>query len=240
MAGYLLAFAVLALAAFTQTVAGLGFALIAVPLLGAATSARTAVVTVTVVSLALTAVTTALDRRRVRWPVTLRLCVPAVLGMPLGLVALARLPDALLNVVIAAVVCGSSLVVWRGWRLRPTVARIGAVGFLSGVLLTSTGTNGPPLVACLQALRLDPRAFRATSAAALTLSGAVGVAGFFAADEVTAGAEALSAVGLGACAVGGLLGNLVFSRVGASGFRRIVLSALLVSALMALARATMA
>ncbi|MFC1415066.1 sulfite exporter TauE/SafE family protein [Streptacidiphilus cavernicola] len=239
MDGYLLAFAVLGLAAFAQTVAGFGFALIAVPLLSAVGPARTAVVAVTLVSLALTAVTTAAERRQVSWPVTLRLCVPAVLGMPLGLVALARLPDALLGAVIAVVVCGSSLAVWRGWRLRPTAGRIGAIGFLSGVLLTSTGTNGPPLVACLQALRLDPRGFRATSAAALTLSGAVGVAGFLAAGQISAGAWALSGTGLAACAVGGLLGNLVFRRIDAAGFRRIVLSALLVSALVAVAGAAL-
>ena len=236
MTGCLLAFAVLGLAAFGQTVTGFGFALIAVPLLGAFTSARTAVVVVTVVSLGLTAATTVLEREHVRWPVTLRLCASAVLGMPLGLVALARLPDSMLTALIAVVVCTSSLVVWRGWQLRPTPLRIGAIGALSGLLLTSTGTNGPPLVACLQALRLDPRSFRATTAAAFTLSGVVGLAGFFATGEVGAQAGTLSAVGLAASAIGGVLGNLVFTRVGAGGFRRIVQSALLVSALIAVAR----
>jgi uncharacterized protein len=194
-------------------------------------------VAATVISLLMTAVTMAADRRHVHWPVALRLSASAALGMPLGLIVLARTPSTALAGLIAVVVTCCAVVVGRGWRLESSLLLVGAVGMLSGVLLTATGTNGPPLVAAIRALGLEPRAFRATIAAAFTFSGVIGVAVFVYGGEVSGGTLALCGTGGAAAVAGGWVGNRVFGSVDPDGFKRVVLVLLLVSAMVALARA---
>jgi uncharacterized protein len=85
------AFAIAALAAFAQSVSGFGSALVAVPLLSVLAGPRTAVVTITVVSIAMTALATVRERRHVQWRVAGTLAITGLIGMPVGLVLLTTL-----------------------------------------------------------------------------------------------------------------------------------------------------
>lgn len=233
----ILVFLIFAVSAFAQSVTGFGFALVAVPLLGSVIDPKAAVVTVAEVSLLLTTGTVMADHRHVRWRVALAFSGTALLGMPVGLVVLSELSASTLTALIAVVVTGCAAIVWRGWELEPTPLRIGAVGAFSGLLLTATGTNGPPLAAAVRAFGLDPRAFRATLATVFTFSGALGIAGFFWSGESTRSTWQLCMAGGLAAAIGGWAGSRVLSSLDAARFRGIVLGALLVSAAVALARA---
>ncbi|MEU5062348.1 MULTISPECIES: sulfite exporter TauE/SafE family protein [unclassified Streptomyces] len=230
-------FLIFAVAAFAQSVTGFGFALVAVPLLGSVIDPKAAVVTVGLVSLFLTTGTAMADHRHVRWTVALAFSGTALLGMPLGLLVLSEVSASTLTALIAVVVTGCAAIVWRGWQLEPTPLRVGAVGVLSGLLLTATGTYGPPLATAVRAFALEPRAFRATLAAVFTFSGALGVAGFFWSGEATRSTWQLCLVGGFASAIGGWTGSQVLSSLNGAHFRKIVLGALLLSAAVALARA---
>lgn len=230
-------FLTFAVSAFAQSVTGFGFALVAVPLLGSVIDPKAAVVMVAEVSLLLTTGTAMADRHHVRWRAALAFSGTALLGMPVGLVVLSEVSGSVLTALIAVVVTGCAAIVWRGWRLEPTPLRIGAVGAFSGVLLTATGTNGPPLAAAVRAFGLEPRAFRATLATVFTFSGALGVVGFFWSGQANRSTWQLCLAGALATAIGGWTGSRVLSSLDAARFRTIVLCALLVSAAVALARA---
>ncbi|BCJ73248.1 hypothetical protein CS0771_27920 [Catellatospora sp. IY07-71] len=234
---YLFAFAVITLAAFAQSVSGFGFSLVAVPLLAMGVGPQPAVVAATVVSMCMNGVTAYAHRRHVDVPAARRLLLSVLLGLPLGLLALRLLPDYALVAVIAVVTLGCTVIVWRGWRISPTGWALRGAGLLSGLLTTATATNGPPLVAALQAMRLEPRAFRATLALLFVTVSPIAVVGFALTGLLTPLAAAVAGIGLPAAALGGWLGNRLFASFDASSFRKVVLSALVISSLAALANA---
>ncbi|WBB80006.1 sulfite exporter TauE/SafE family protein [Micromonospora sp. WMMD882] len=234
----IIAFGVVLLGSFAQTVSGFGYAMVTVPLLTAATDPVTAVVVTALTDIGLTLTATARDRAHVRWRTAGVLTGAALLGLPVGLLVLATFPERLLSAVIAVVVTGCVALVWSGIRIRAGALGLGAVGALVGVLTTATGTNGPPLVAAFHSLGYDPRTFRATLAAIFSGVGLVALAGFAAIGRIDAQALRLSLVALPAVPLGWWLGNLVFDRLSPTVFRRIVLLGLLGSAGVALAAAT--
>lgn len=230
-------FLILVIAAWTQAITGFGFSLVCVPLLTLIAGPRAAVVGSSIVALLLTAMTVVHDRADVRPRAAGGVMFAAVLGMPLGLLVLTRLPARILTVLIALVVFAFTLMIWRGLRLAGGWTTIGAVGVLCGILTTSTGMNGPPLVAAFQAMDYPPRAFRATLAAILFGSGLLGVSGFLLSDQLTRPAATIALVGVPAVAGGWYLGNLIFTRISGPTFRRVVLVALLMTSLITLTTA---
>lgn len=229
------AFAIAALAAFAQSVSGFGSALVAVPLLSVLAGPRTAVVTITALSIAMTALATARERRHVQWRVAGTLAATGLVGMPVGLVLLTSLGARALTLVIAALVLVVTVMLARGWSPRPGPWARRSAGVLSGAMLTSTGMNGPPLVATLQALGLRAAAFRATLQAVFCVQDVAAVVGFVAIGQVDRTVLVAVAAGLPGLPLGWLLGDRVFTRIDQDVFRRVVLGMLVVSAVAAAA-----
>ncbi|RKE10389.1 hypothetical protein C8E86_5285 [Catellatospora citrea] len=233
---YLLAFLVITVAAFAQAISGFGFSLVAVPLLAMIVDPQPAVVAATMVSFTLNAVNAYGHRRHIDAGAARRLLLWVLAGLPLGVLALRMLPSGALVATIALVTLGCTVVVWRGWHIAPGGWTLRGAGLLSGVLTTATATNGPPLVAALQAMRLEPRAFRATLALLFASVSPVAVVGFLLAGLLSSRAVLVAAVGLPAAALGGWVGERMFARFDAGTFRRMVLGALVVSSAAALVK----
>ncbi|MFC7243793.1 sulfite exporter TauE/SafE family protein [Catellatospora aurea] len=234
---YLLAFLVITVAAFAQAISGFGFSLVSVPLLAMIVDPQPAVVAATIVSCCLNAGNAYGHRGHIDAGASRRLLLWVLAGLPVGVLALRLLPSGALVATIALVTLGCTVIVWRGWRIAPNGWSLRGAGLLSGVLTTATATNGPPLVAALQAMRLEPRAFRATLALLFAAVSPVAVVGFALAGLLGARAVLVAAVGLPAAALGGWVGNRVFARFDAATFRRMVLGALVVSSAAALVKA---
>jgi uncharacterized membrane protein YfcA len=230
-------FAILLAASVTQAVTGFGFALVAVPLLAAATDAHTAVVGAALLSPLITVTMAVRERTHVRWRTALAIVGAALLGMPFGLLVLSGAPERVLTALIAVVALGCTLIVWRGIRIGTGITTVGVVGVLTGALGTATGTSGPPLVAAFQAMGYDPRTFRATIAAVFTATGLLGLVGYAVAGQVHTSALVVGLAGAPAVALGWLAGNRLFARIDPARFRRLVLVALVISSLATLARA---
>lgn len=156
--------AIVSLSACAQMVSGFGFALMAVPLMGLAIDLKTAVVISTICGTASNTYQAINDGWHRDVNLARRLTIASLLGMPLGLVVLDRVNIEVLRVVIGAFVLVALVAVLRakagtaaGGRPLEILA-----GFVSGVLATSTSTNGPPLVLLLRSRGLSPDVFRAT------------------------------------------------------------------------------
>jgi hypothetical protein len=231
------AFAIVLVAAAVQAATGFGFALVSVPLLALAVDPRTAVVASAVAGLAMTIAVAARERRHAQWRTAGVLLAAAVLGMPVGLLVLRLTPEWLLTALIGAAVVACALLVWRGLRVPSSRPALAGVGVLTGVLSTSTGTSGPPLVAAFQAMGYDPRTFRATLAAVFTGTGVFSLAGFALAGQVSQEAVQVGLVGVPAVLLGWWGGNAVFHRIEPQRFRRLVLVALVAGGAGIIARA---
>ena len=226
---------IVVLAATTaQTVAGFGFALVAVPFFAAVLDVRDAVVLTSLLGMVNNVILTRTAWRHVPWGTVGPLLAGAVVGMPLGLAVLLFAPqDPLrLGMGVATLVMAGALASGLRFGRRHLAGEVGA-GMVSGLLNTSVGVNGPPVVVYLQGREHPPGEFRGALAVFFVVSNAITLGAFFATRVVSAHALALSAAALPALAVGSVLGHALVRRVEPEVFRRLVFVLLTVSALAA-------
>jgi uncharacterized membrane protein YfcA len=227
--------ALAAAAAVTQSMSGFGFSLLIVPPLALLIGPRDAVVTANALGLLVNAATLQRLHGHVDWGLGSRLFGAAAAGMPFGLLVLVLVPRDALQVLIAITVLVSTALIWRGWR----IAKIGrttdwGVGFLSGVLNTSTSMSGPPVVLYLQGQGFQRGAFRATLTAFFLAGGALALILFAIGGQLDSGHAGLALVAAPGVFAGFLVGHRIFGRLEEARFRQIVIAVLIVSACLAL------
>lgn len=232
----LLVAAVAMAVAFAQGVAGFGFALLAVPAFACFIPVKEAVVLSTIVGAANSGYQAVLLRSSIDWIRARRYLAGSFMGAPLGLaVFLVASPDLLRAVVGVAVLVGTAFIM-KGATTGPHQPRLdGAMSFVSGVLLTSTSTNGPPLVLALRAQGVVPDVFRATLASVFAVTGAAASLAFAFAGDVGHRSVALAVAALPAVAAGARLGYRTRTRVEGPAFTGIVVALLVAGAVSSIA-----
>jgi uncharacterized membrane protein YfcA len=197
--------------AFVQSATGMGFALVLSPALFAVMDPEEAVTVVLILG-AVLCVLVCVESRRVAPHGLRRLLLPALPGLAIGVAVLAALSKEALQIGVGVAVAAAA-----AWQLRHGAAALrlpaALAGFLSGVLTTTIGVNGPPLALWLESERVPPAVFRLTLAVSfliLDVAGLVLIVSREGADVVDAG-ELLRLLG---CV-------LVGYALGAAGFRRL-------------------
>lgn len=230
MAGVLLASLAVLVGATVQAATGFGLALIAGPALVAVLAPTEAVTTLLVLSTMtnlLLLLFRGSNQAEVRWADVRAVTLAGVPGVVAGVLILAVVSKASLQVAVGVGVLVAVLV--QVLRRPPAPGRVGAtvsrwpvfgVGLTAGVLTTTTGTSGPPLVLWLERRRATPGETRDTlaamflglnlvGAAALAVSGSAGQA--FRPDAV--------GLMLGLAFAGHLAGRRLFHLLDARRFR---------------------
>ncbi len=223
---------IILVAACAQMVSGFGFALMAVPLMGLAIDLKTAVVISTICGTASNTFQAVTGSHHREGQLVKVLVVSSFIGMPFGVILLDRVNAEVLQVVIGCVVLVALMaVVMRpvGRAVGGTGLEIGA-GFLSGVLATSTSTNGPPLVLLLRSRGLSPDRFRATINSVFSIVAVTTVLVFAASGRFTVDVATGSLVGLPGLVIGMMLGSRLRGLLSVDVFWRIVLGLLVVTA----------
>jgi uncharacterized membrane protein YfcA len=218
-----------------QSATGTGFAMLAAPVLTAVYGPHASVATLAVLGPVVSALTLAEVRRpHVLGRTAAVLCLAGVPGMAVGVLVLRHTPVDVLRVLVALAVLAGVAAIARGAPVRGSGA---GPGFLSGVLATSTGLSGPPMVLYLLGRDARPAEVRDTLAAVFLITGfltiaALAVAGLL---DPTDGVLVL----LVATVAGQVAGRFVFRRLGAR-HRVATLGVLIGCALVALVPASQA
>jgi uncharacterized membrane protein YfcA len=233
-------FGAVTLASAAQTVSGFGFALIGTPLVAVLAGPKAAVVGLTMIGILLVAQLSLRGRGHVDRPTVLVVTAAAIIGMPLGLLVLTRADDHVLTIAIAVAVIAFSLLLWRDVRLPVGRGTDALAGLTAGVLSTSTGTSGPPIVIALSGKRLEPAVFRATISTIFLVQGSASLVAFALGGQITSDALSVAIAGLPGVIVGSFVGEHGFRRVDAATFRRVVLGMLFLSGFVALLGALLA
>ena len=176
------------------------------------------------------------------WVEARRLSLGAVVAMPAGAVLLVHTSPATLRAILGVSTCAVAV-----WMLLPTrtVERTPAprpvlsyvAGACSGVLNTSLATNGPPLVAYLRTRQLPPKSFRSTISVVFSISNVVGLGILFGVGAVHLTPVVLFAVTFLPGLFGWAIGQRLATKIPAHAFDRMVDGLLLVSGILALAKA---
>ena len=232
---------VVAGASATQAISGFGFALIAVPLLSLFVDPQMSVVLATVVGAFSSTFQAITDRRYAQKKLVQRLAVTAYMGMPFGLVVFLVVSESVLRFIVGVVVLIAAVALMRGFYISHTNKKIDWImGWTSGVLATSTSTNGPPLVFLLQAKKLSPESFRASINVVFSLTSFGAILLFAVSGNITTEDFGGIAVSVPMLLLGLAIGFKVRSRINAEQFRVLVFVLLVVSALSALLAAVVA
>jgi hypothetical protein len=216
--------AVVFLAALLQAITGFGFALIVMPLLTLTLDLRTAVPLVAMTGFTAYSVNLVRFRAAVDWPEVGRLAATSALGIPVGLWALAHVPEATINLVLGLV-----LVAYGVYSLvAPALPRLRGrwwfvpVGVLAGCLGAAYNTPGPPVIV-YGSLRQWPKdEFRAVVQTLFFVNGILIVGSHFLARNVTGQVWALYALAAPALLLGLWVGSRLDRRVNPHFFRTLV------------------
>ncbi len=160
-----LALAVIAIvffASFTQSVVGFGTAMVGMPLMVGVLGIQTSSPLIALLGLTLEAIMLLYYRQSVSLRVMWRLIAAAVVGIPLGVLAIRQIDEELVLTLLGVVIAGYAiygLLRLRLPELKSTLWAYGA-GFLSGVLGGAYNTAGPPVVIYGHCKRWPPEEFR--------------------------------------------------------------------------------
>lgn len=227
--------AVAMMASFVQSFAGFGFSLLAVPLMAIAIDAHDAVVICTVLGLLSSTAHAWLGRLDTDRTTARRMTLAAIAGMPFGLLVFLVVSDDVLRLIVGVCVLAIVGLLARRIDLRHVGPHFDvAAGAVSGVLATSVSTNGPPLVFALAARHVEPDVFRPTINTVFAISGAISLAAFAVAGEVSTwsvGAVGLAIPGL---LLGMFVGGKVRPHIHGDRFRIVVLALLTMAGLSAI------
>lgn len=232
---------VVLVASVLQRVSGFGFSLLATSLLALLMPVSQAVVILSFVSIPSTAMTWRQLRGHADASQLRRLILWTIPGLPLGLIVHATVPDRPMRLILAVVILFAVVLLVTGWKVPiHHVARGDAVaGFVAGVLNTSTGTNGPPLVFDLTSQGLSPDRLRATLSGVFAWSGVIAVILFAVEGSLDAEAVITGAAAVPFAVVGQVIGTRLSTRVSEVRFRHLTFALLIVTALSTGAKAVL-
>ena len=222
---------IIAMASCSQTISGFGFTLVSVPFLATVMPPLQAVSLTVLISTPLAIIRSKREWNSVDWRTAKRLGLASLVGMPIGIAITSHLPDKPLRLIIGVTVAIAGTVLATGFRIRSEHPSIELVaGLVSGVLATTTGTNGPPLVIVMHSKRIAPVVFRATLVVVYLFANVVSLALFWRAGRLNSTALKLTGITFVPMLLGNALGTKLVPKVNDRLFHQLILGLLFLSA----------
>ena len=226
-------------AAILRGFTGFGFALAAVPLASLVLPPSRTVAAILVMQLGIGLRDCIMEWRQSDRPGIARLAAGALLGLPIGVAALAYTPAPIVRAVLGVMVLAAVALTWKP-RLathRPTAATTIATGFVSGIFHGLAAMAGPPAVAYFLAFERRLPVMRSSLMVYFPIVSLLGLPMVWTAGLLDAPALILGILGMPVMIAGGWLGTWAFKRFGTRSYRPLALVALLLTAAASLARA---
>lgn len=163
--------------------------------------------------------------REIHWRSIGFLLIGTLVGTPVGVYALANVPQAGMTMALAIFVLTATVLLWRGFALKsmPNAPATAAVGTAAGMANGAFGIGGPPVILFYFASPAGHAAGRASMIVYFMMTDIVGL-GFLAREGLVTQESGLLALAfLPALAAGVWLGGRMFKTANPEHFRRIVL-----------------
>lgn len=175
------------LAAFQQSMSGFGFALVAMPLVVQLLGIHVAAPLIAGLGLILTCINTVRWRKALDFGEIRRLGLWMLFGIPVGILGVAYLDEALLKTGLGVLLVGYALFALFRPEKLPVISRRWAylAGLLAGMFGGAYNTPGPPLILYGNLRRWSHERFRAVLQSMFAFSSALVVAGHLMARHFT-------------------------------------------------------
>jgi uncharacterized membrane protein YfcA len=215
---------VLFLATLIRAAFGFGEALIAVPLLALIVPVEVAAPVAALISVTVAALVLVQDWSDVHTESAGRLVLATLPGIPLGLLLLTRVPEAMVKATLACIIIAFSVYSLSSRRRLALQSDTHAwlAGFFAGVLGGAYGMNGPPLVIYGTLRGWSPQRFRATLQGYFLPASLIVVAGYGVAGLLTSTVRHYYLLSLPAVLVASIMGRHINRRLRGPRFLAVV------------------
>ncbi|MDP8240479.1 MAG: sulfite exporter TauE/SafE family protein [Candidatus Hatepunaea meridiana] len=209
----------------TQGLLGFGFGLVAIPILIIILPPVVVVPTVMLITTLLAIVILCEARKSLELKRILPLMAAGVAGLPLGAYILKNMDVNYLKVFIGLVIIVFSFALLLGYKRKVKNEKLGfaPIGFLSGLLNTSTGLSGPPVILFFSNQGIGKESFRANMVAYFTVLNIVAVPIYILNDLINPTVIRYSFIFVLPMMIGAILGIKLAHRINENLFRRIAL-----------------
>lgn len=227
------------LAAIVRGFSGFGFSLLSITALSLILPAREIVPTIFLLEVAaslnmIPSIWRDIDWRSIGW-----LLLGYVIALPFGIFALARFPEAPMQLAMALFVLWTAIMMLRGFRLErtPGAGATTATGAASGIFNGAFGIGGPPVVLFYFSTPAAAAVSRASVIAFFLSTDVLGLMGHWYEGLITTQSFVQFLAWLPALLLGVWAGAHGFKRIDQATFRRAVLVLLMLLAAISLAKA---
>ena len=230
------------LAGVVTGMTGFGLALISTPILLFVYEPKTVIVLTAIFSVFINTAVVWDSWHEARKRLALALLIPALLGIVIGVEVLRVLDPVYVRLAVGAVVVFSALLLVRDIRLPGADTRWGTLvaGSTSGMLSTSTGLAGPPIVLLLASRGLPKHEFRGTSALYFLPMSVAGIAVLALRGLVDASEVPLGLLLIPAAIAGKAVGTALLQRVSERAVRAVTLGLVILTGTLGVATAVWA
>ncbi len=219
------------LAALLQTATGFGFSLIATPLLLLVYAPQTAIQLNIILGLAVSLVMLPRAAREADAELLKRMALGTLLGAPLGLAIFISGNVVVLKGIVAALALGLAVLLALKFRFVRSRSRDYGIGAASGVLTTSIGVPGPPLMLYFSGGAFNKQVARATTLTFFLFAYGASLGFQLAADGFADGVGAAALLCLPLTLLGVAIGQYVFRFINQQIFVRLIWALLVATGL---------
>jgi hypothetical protein len=217
-------------ACFTQSLVGFGTAMVGMPLLVGLVGIRIASPLVAMLGLTVEIILVIRYRNKLDLRVVWRLIAAAVVGIPLGVMMLKRIPETFVLTLLGVVIVAYALYGLSNLKLPRLDGPVWPylVGFLSGVLGGAYNTSGPPVVIYGNCRRWTPSEFLGNLQSFFLAVDLVVVTTHAASGNLSPAVWQAYALALIPLAVGLVAGSLLAGRINQAVYSKLVLVMLVI------------
>lgn len=217
-------------ASFMQSITGFGLAIIATPLLLISYEAKLAVVIMQCISFCSNTTQSIQLYKKVNWQLVWYLAAGTAAGAPIGVLIYDTVSNTTLKLIVSICILIFLIIMhFFHAKIAETHKNSAITGFFCGVLATTTGMSGPPLVMYLAYTKQEPAITRATCVFYFFLTNIMALTGFYLNGEPVIAAAELAFYLLPGLVLGLICGNIAFKHVSPLLFRRLIFAMLLTS-----------
>lgn len=211
-------------AVFVQASVGFGSALVAMPFLVGLLGIRTATPLMTLISITTALILLLYYRTAFNLRIVYRMCVAAVIGVPLGVLLLRHVSSEIVTALLGVILIAYALYALIGFTL-PQLERPAwgyAAGFLGGVLGGAYATSGPPVIIYGNCRRWERDQFKSNLQGFFIVTSAVSIVSHMIVGNYTQIVWSLLLVALPAILLGLILGIMMDSYINQYRFRQLI------------------
>ncbi|ARK29772.1 sulfite exporter TauE/SafE family protein [Halalkalibacter krulwichiae] len=163
MENIILASIIVFVAAILQACTGFGFSIMATPFLLFVFEPHVAIQINIILSIVISIFLVPRVRKEVDKSLLKRLIVGSALGCPIGILIFIYLDAQLLKVVTGLLIIGLTILLFLSFHIKRSIRKDGLAGGFSGLLTTSIGMPGPPIIIYFIGASIQKEVIRSTT-----------------------------------------------------------------------------